>query len=471
MRLPLLLPLLAFACAVPGDGRDSPVAEAWVTLPASCEAPSSLPTDPLALTGEVRVTQDGRAGFLEALDVEVVDGIAFVVGMGRMVIADITNPAAPVKLYGPAETEAGKLHRVEPLQAGFLATSQREEGVLLWDVRDPSAPANVATIVGVGMEGLAFAEGRLFVGVRDEGVRVYDVSDPAKPVETGRGGALSGTWELAATGDGWLYAADASMGLVPFDVSDPDRPAMGSPLTFDGGVLHARYADDRVYVSLGSAGIAVVDVLDRSAPVDLGRFETGGSVVMTDVAEGRLWAVDHRAVTVFDLATGLPIQQDLVEQFSLAVSATGNRAVVGDWNLIEVWSLGEGSAPALDLVDDVRHANGAAEVTLTNRGGADLSLLGASADDDDAIIEVSGALLPPGESAVLRVSGLTTDTQLCLASNDPDGPTRPVVMRAAAAPPAGVAAPDFALVDLDGTTRRLSEQLGNPVLLVYFATW
>ena len=35
----------------------------------------------------------------------------------------------------------------------------------------------------------------------------------------------------------------------------------------------------------------------------------------------------------------------------------------------------------------------------------------------------------------------------------------------------GQAAPDFALTDLNGDTHRLSEQLGAPVLLAYFATW
>ena len=37
--------------------------------------------------------------------------------------------------------------------------------------------------------------------------------------------------------------------------------------------------------------------------------------------------------------------------------------------------------------------------------------------------------------------------------------------------PLGVPAPDFALPATDGTYYTLSEQLGQPVLLVYFATW
>jgi len=32
-------------------------------------------------------------------------------------------------------------------------------------------------------------------------------------------------------------------------------------------------------------------------------------------------------------------------------------------------------------------------------------------------------------------------------------------------------APDFVLEDLDGNSHRLSEQLGHPVVLVFFATW
>ena len=63
---------------------------------------------------------------------------------------------------------------------------------------------------------------------------------------------------------------------------------------------------------------------------------------------------------------------------------------------------------------------------------------------------------------------------VCIASDDPASPALEIqVLREhdEISIPLGTAAPDFVLTDIDGDTHRLSEQLGHPVLLVYFATW
>ncbi len=473
--MPIVPLLLLLACEVEpldsaGDS-DAPAAPAWVAVPPGCEAPGTLGNDPLNLVGQLRVTQEGRAGFLEAVDIEVDGDLAYVVGMGRLVIADVSDRTAPVQLSGPSETSFGKLHRVEPIGEDYIATTQREDGLLLWDVRDPTVQDQLLQIDAAGMEGLAYAEGRLYVGVRNEGLRVYDVSDPPAPIETGRAAGLAATWELAATQDGWLYAADATLGLVPIDVQSPDAPVLGVPVSFeDAAPLHVRYTDERVYVSLGAAGVDVFDVIDRATPVWLENYATSGSAVMSAVANGRLWVADHEAVTVYDLATHTPIHRDEVEQFSLAVWAEGDYGFVGDWNHIEMWQVTPGvSAPSLDGPSELRLRDGVATTIITNQGGAQLHLLGATADG--GTVEATTLTLAPGESANLRVSGLDAESSLCVATDDPDDPVQSFPIRSSAPPPAGLQAPDFTLTDLDGASYRLSEQLGKPVLLVYFATW
>lgn len=454
-----------------GDGAEEP---AWVALPAACEAPEALPADPLTLEGSARVGQEGGSGFMEALDVELVDQTAYVVGQGGLLIFDLSDTAAPERLYGPWESGRGKLHKVEPLAPGYLATSQRDEGVYIWEVAAPERAAVVGEIAGAGMEGLWHEDGLLFVTVREEGLRVYDVSDPSAPALVASAAGLAAPWELAASGDGWLYAADNTLGVVPIDARDPRAPVVGEPFPLDGPALHARFAGERLYVATGGDGVAVLDVSTRAAPRLLATVSTGGSAVMTDVADGRLWVADHEGVAVFDLSADqpTPVQREQTEQFALAVDAEGARGFVGDWNLLEVWALAEGEAGALDSPGDtLRWSEGVAETTLTNRGSGALTLVGATVEAEGATVEVGALVLPPGASTTLRVSGIGEDTTLCLASDDPDEPLRTLALRAAAAPPAGEPAPDFALADLDGRTHRLSEQLGHPVLLAYFATW
>ncbi|MFN7146018.1 MAG: aminotransferase class IV, partial [Myxococcota bacterium] len=104
---------------------------------------------------------------------------------------------------------------------------------------------------------------------------------------------------------------------------------------------------------------------------------------------------------------------------------------------------------------------------LHNRGGGPLRLLGASGEG--LAVEAGALEVPAGGRVDLRVTG--DGATLCLATDDPDAPVRTFAVTPEGAPPVGEPAPDFALPDLDGVEHRLSEQLGNPVLLAYFATW
>lgn len=460
----------------PDDSAPEDTADAgWVSLPSNCEAPSPLPDDPLTRTGLASFPQVDGGPFLEAIDLAREGDLIFAVGQGGLVIVDFSDPAAPAARYGPWDPAKGKLHRVISLGDGLIVTSQRDQGLSLWDVSDPSAAAIVGSVPAGGLEGLAFADGRLYVTERDRGLRVYDLRDPSSPALVAEATGLSAPWNLASSGDGWLYAADNSLGVVPIDVRLPDAPVVGEPVDAGRGALHVAYADDRLYAALGADGVAIYDVSDRASPRLLSTVETGGSAVMSDVDDGRLWVADHEGLSVFDLSADppSPIQREITDQFALAALAWGDAAVVGDWNDVELWTLDPAvQAGALDLPStSLRVEAGAASATLRNRGGATLRLSGALLADEGATVSVSADAIAPGDAAQLQVSGLSADSTLCLASDDPDDPVLELSLVTAPPPPAGVDAPDFALTGLDGQVYRLSEQLGHPVLLVYFATW
>ena len=66
------------------------------------------------------------------------------------------------------------------------------------------------------------------------------------------------------------------------------------------------------------------------------------------------------------------------------------------------------------------------------------------------------------------------DASLCFSSNDPNAPIRDVEVASSSSMTnvaIGQPASDFVLNDLDGNSHRLSDQLGKPVVLSYFATW
>lgn len=445
------------------------------TLPARCEAPAALLPDPLTLTGEVRYPPEGTDFFLEAMDIALRDDLAYVVGAGGLTVVDLADPAAPTRLAGPWDPRGGRQNRVALMRPGYLATSHRERGVTIWDVLDPYHPLAVADITGSGLEGIVFADNRLYVGVHHEGLRIYDASRPDSPRLIYEAFGLKSPWSLALSGDGWLYAADNLLGVVPVDLRDPTRATVGEPVPTGAATLHVSYAEDRLYVSLGADGVAIYDVTDRARPERLTTLSTGGSAVMSDVKDDLLWVADHSGLSVFDLTTWppVPFQQERAAQFALAVKATETGAVLGDWNAVEVWALDRSvAAPALKLPSTaLRLQDGVARATVVNRGAGPLTLTGLTVSPAPADASVSATGLEAGEAMTLRFEGAAGESEVCLASDDPDEPVLALSLRASAPPPAGVRAPDFTLQGLDGRLYRLSDQLGAPVLLAYFATW
>ena len=68
----------------------------------------------------------------------------------------------------------------------------------------------------------------------------------------------------------------------------------------------------------------------------------------------------------------------------------------------------------------------------------------------------------------------TVDAELCIGTNDPDETTLIVPIGSTSSGSSvliGEPAPDFNLNDLEGKPYVLSEQLGHPIVLCYFATW
>jgi hypothetical protein len=205
-----------------------------------------------------------------------------------------------------------------------------------------------------------------------------------------------------------------------------------------------------------------------------------GSAVMIDVRDGLLVAADHEGIQAWDVSdprAPAPIGRQRTEQFALAVALDGGTPWVGDWSVLSSWDVdGDVISGDLDVVREIRvpEAGGAVEVPLANHGGGAVTLAGATVGDPRLSVLASGSTVDPDGALQLSFAsdGQPLDATLCLASDDADEPVREIrVVSGVVEPPIGELAPDFALADLDGNTHRLSEQLGKPVLIAYFATW
>ena len=114
---------------------------------------------------------------------------------------------------------------------------------------------------------------------------------------------------------------------------------------------------------------------------------------------------------------------------------------------------------------------------LHNAGSDILQIEGLSTDVPDVNIRTDTLTIAPGDFARIRIRWLGSGDlsgSLCIATNDPDEPVQYLDILTSnddSSVLIGEPAPDFVLPGLDGVTYTLSEQLGHPVLLIYFAAW
>jgi hypothetical protein len=194
--------------------------------------------------------------------------------------------------------------------------------------------------------------------------------------------------------------------------------------------------------------------------------------------------VDQLSLAAFDLAD--PRAPRLLgtaptDQWAMHVAAADDRAYVADWGQLSTWRAdADVAAPDLAVSTGtvVLDQDGETVILeLRNLGAGALELRGLGADRGGLLARVDRTEIAAGERGQLRIDydgGQELDAKLCIASTDPDQPLQEVLLYSGEGggnSSIGSAAPDFVLTGIDGERYQLGEELGHPVVLVYFATW
>ncbi|MED5370720.1 MAG: hypothetical protein VX899_06890 [Myxococcota bacterium] len=467
--------------STPDDtGEDTGTPIQWQALASGCEPPTDLAGDPLVELAAVYKGQDvpGET-FAEIVDLDKRGDWILGTGQGGLMPFDVSDPSDP-QFASFFPERMGRYYKSEWASDTRVVLSHRDRGLELVDLSDPSAVTPLHFANGWGYEGLLFHDGLLYTTRRGVGVEVFDLSsDRLELVETVAG--LDAPWEISAPHNGVAYIADAALGLVPLDLRG-ESATLGTPVPVDGGgPLHVSADGGAVFVAVGAGGVAVFETSDPLAPTQVALIPVGGSAVMTSADSGLLWIADNEGIAVWDVsdpADPQPVAREITDQFALSILGEGTQGYVGDWNYLRSVAVDPSvKAPHLEMPGDrfiLPVDGGTQTLRIQNLGSDTLELRGASADGG-VTVEASSLSLAPGEVGWLRLSyggGEGFRGGLCVASNDSDQPLFTAEIEAGVDDPViGQPAPDFVLQDLDGNSHSLSDQLGHPVVLAYFATW
>lgn len=195
-------------------------------------------------------------------------------------ILDVTDPSAPDKVnFIPGPDLAGQVTLKLQVAGGLMITALQqafpflhgtswddpyEEGIYIWDVRDPARPEFISkwhTGGGLGVHRFFYDGGRYVHltascrGYTGFIYRILDIADPKNPVEVGR------WWNPAQWKPGYL---------------EQDETASGDPLLAMLEIMFhgpAYPKGNHAYLGYGGAGMVVLDISDITLPRIVGQLE------------------------------------------------------------------------------------------------------------------------------------------------------------------------------------------------------
>lgn len=169
---------------------------------------------------------------------------------------------------------------------GLVFAAAATSGLLVLDVREASAPREVAALSGLGTSASVAAAGTtVYVADETGWLHVVSVADPARPRELGRTAVPGRATRLAVAGGLlWLVAHDAA--VVAVDVTVPEAPRLSASFSLRAFDVVAR--GSHVFVATYD-GLAVIDAGDWRQPryvARAGSSQLSGLALAGNVAWG-----------------------------------------------------------------------------------------------------------------------------------------------------------------------------------------
>ncbi len=471
----------AFVCEAP-DSASGAVLTRVATIDLCSELGLEVPT-------ELMDTQGGLEGY----------GFVHLTELGRDVDRDITWGAGSGGLFAVQEQADGslaligqeatieRLYTMTMLGDGRVAGTTRYKGVALYDTVDTMAPT---------MSGFKHLSSPGGVAEQDELLHVLTYTGSLITVSTPLEGSPNTVAVTAWEGQPWRmvvdgdrgYVADALAGIVVLDLTVADAPAVIGTFPELVGLQDIAVGTEALYAAAGAAGLAVYDLSDRDAPALVTTRDVGWSVASVEVDGDRLWLTTQEALVLMDVTAPTDPQPwafEVTEEWAFDTVADGDRVWVADWCRLEVWELDpDAAAPSIDVSAQqltVGEATPGATLQVVNRGNDTLNILDLSVSNDLLSASTDIDAVAPGEAATVTVEFIDVPGagpmagSLCVVTDDPRDPALEVLVSTSksALPLAVQDAPatDFLLFDLEGEPHQLSDYYGQPVVLLWFASW
>jgi hypothetical protein len=271
-----------------------------------------------------------------------------------------TAPSDPVSLNKVSWWPYGTTYDVayDP-DTGMLVTGSGGT-ILLLDVADPTQPVKVSDLVLEGQQQhIALSSGIAYITTyRRNGLQVVDVSDPLHLQTISFFPTDYVPHGIEIVGNIAYLADDRYLDIL--DISNPGSPQLRSQFQVSGRAAHTYMNGDKLYLTVWSEGVYVLDVSDPDSPIQVG-FHSAPDVALFAVTGSLALQADwyHNTVQVFDVTDDAAFKT--LSTFDLLNETHNPSGVVVDivfsnslayisgeyWDHLQVVDLSDPSHPAI----------------------------------------------------------------------------------------------------------------------------
>ncbi len=309
----------------------------------------------------------------EVGDIAIAGDYAYVgVGDVGIAILDVADPAHPVRVAAYYEEDLSFCNQIT-LHGNHAYVAGGYLGLLVLDTTNPLALVETSIYTTTSYVNSVVISGTTaYLGAGHTGLQMLDIADPAHPTYLGAYTRAGLSVEDVEVHGPYAYLAASDDGLLIVDITDPLSPTLVGEMPVGwNDVWGLTVSGDYAYLALEGYGLSIVDVSNPAAPGQTGAIHTRDNSAWDITLVGTyayLTAYDD-GLHVFDVAN--PAAPTLAYLYDIPskprdIAVAGNYAYLADgWDVLHSVDI---SNPASPVEGDLYYVAGGAANTLEVSG-------------------------------------------------------------------------------------------------------
>ena len=295
------------------------------------------------------------------LDAEIIDNLLIVTGMiGGIEFYDISNPEILNHLtsFNLSSNGGGGGGSSKPnciRASGSYAYITSTQGIAIINISNPSNPQTLGYIDETNnmiLENLDIRDNLLAVAAHLDGVLLYDISDPSSPDYISTVEAEN-AWAVDVD-DYYMYIADGSTLLVYYKFDEMPEYELMASLELSNAIKDIAVGSGYLFAAIGSAGVVAIDLMVNATPQIIDIYNTSTMANRIEVFDNNKVAVsDWDDVEVLELNLDNN-SLDLVgykntTRRTMAIAVKEDYIYSAEWASVQIFGFGEISGADIDL--------------------------------------------------------------------------------------------------------------------------